>query len=40
MVLPVGDDVLAQSLRFVRYALVGLWVAYLAPWIFVKLRLA
>lgn len=40
MVLPIGDDLLAQSLRFVRYALVGLWVAYLAPRAFVKLNLA
>jgi len=40
MILPVGDDLLAQSLRFVRYALVGLWVAFLAPRVFVKLKLA
>ena len=40
VILPVGDDLLAQSLRFVRYALVGLWVAYLAPWVFVRLKLA
>ena len=40
VILPIGDDLLAQSLRFVRYALVGLWVAYLAPWVFVRLKLA
>jgi membrane-associated phospholipid phosphatase len=40
MILPTGDGFLPQSLRFVRYTLVGLWVAYLAPWVFVKLKLA
>ena len=40
MILPTGEGFLPQSLRFVRYALVGLWVAYLAPWVFVKLKLA
>ncbi len=40
MILPVGEGLLPQSLRFVRYALVGLWVAYLAPWVFVRLKLA
>jgi membrane-associated phospholipid phosphatase len=40
MILPSGEGLLPQSLRFVRYALVGLWAAYLAPWVFVKLRLA
>jgi len=40
MILPVGEGLVPQSLRFVRYALVGLWVAYLAPWVFVRLKLA
>ncbi len=40
MILPVGDGLIPQSLRFVRYAVVGLWVAYLAPWVFVRLKLA
>jgi membrane-associated phospholipid phosphatase len=40
LILPSGEGLLPQSLRFVRYALVGLWVAYLAPWVFVRLRLA
>jgi hypothetical protein len=40
MILPAGEGLLPQSLRFVRYALVGLWVAYLAPWVFVRLKLA
>jgi hypothetical protein len=40
MALPSGEGFLPQSLRFVRYMLVGLWVAYLAPWVFVRLKLA
>jgi membrane-associated phospholipid phosphatase len=40
MILPSGEGFLPQSLRFVRYGLVGLWVAYLAPWVFVRLKLA
>ncbi len=28
------------AFRFVRYALMGLWVSFAAPWMFVKLRLA
>lgn len=31
---------LAIPLRIVRYTLLTLWVAYYAPWVFVKLRLA
>ncbi len=30
----------AAGLRFVRYALVGLWGGVGAPWVFVRLRLA
>ena len=30
----------AGLLRFVRYALVGLWGGVGAPWVFVRLRLA
>jgi hypothetical protein len=26
--------------RAVRYALIGIWVSLVAPWLFVKLRLA
>jgi hypothetical protein len=31
---------LQAGLRFVRYALVGWAMTFLAPWLFVKLRLA
>ncbi len=39
-VLPGGEDVVALSLRYVRYGLVGLWVAGVAPLLFVRLGLA
>ena len=37
---PTEPTLLGQVLRFIRYAVVGLWVAYLAPRVFVKLKLA
>jgi hypothetical protein len=40
VLFPSGPDLLAQSLRFLRYASVGLWITYLAPRLFVRLRLA
>lgn len=39
-VFPDEPLVVALPLRFVRYALLLFWVAYLAPWVFVRLRLA
>jgi hypothetical protein len=39
-VFPRGETWLPFALRFVRYALVGLWVTYLAPLMFIRLRLA
>lgn len=33
-VFPRGDGVLVYSLRFVRYSLVGWWIAGGAPWVF------
>ncbi len=40
LILPSGEGFLPQLLRFVRYGLAGLWVAFLGPWVFVKLKLA
>ena len=37
VVLPRDDSVLAYGLRFARYALVGAWVAGLAPALFIRL---
>ena len=39
-ILPSGETLLAQFLRYVRYAVVGFWAVYLAPRLFVALRLA
>jgi len=35
-----GSYLLGQSLRFVRYAMVGFIVPGLAPWLFLRLHLA
>lgn len=40
VIFPQGDSLLAYSFRFLRYALVGLWVSLLAPLVFIKLRLS
>jgi membrane-associated phospholipid phosphatase len=39
-VFPRGESLLPYLLRFIRYALVGLWIAYLAPRLFILLHLA
>ena len=39
LVFPSGDDLIAYTFRFLRYTLVGFWVAGLAPYIFIKLGL-
>jgi membrane-associated phospholipid phosphatase len=36
---PRNTDVLSYTLRFVRYTLIGLWVAWLGPLVFEKLKL-
>lgn len=39
-VFPTEGEPLYAGMRFVRYALLGLWVGLGAPWLFIKLRLA
>ncbi|MCZ7547741.1 MAG: phosphatase PAP2 family protein [Anaerolineales bacterium] len=39
-VFPAGDDPAALVFRYVRYTLVGAWVAAGAPWAFAKLQLS
>jgi membrane-associated phospholipid phosphatase len=39
-VFPEGETLLAYALRYIRYSLVGFWVAGVAPMIFVRLHLA
>lgn len=40
VIFPQGDSLQAYGFRFLRYALVGLWVSLLAPLVFIKLRLS
>jgi hypothetical protein len=39
-VWPSGEDVIALVYRYLRYTLVGLWVAAWAPLLFVRVGLA
>jgi hypothetical protein len=40
LVFPRGDDWLAYTLRYIRYALIGVWITALAPLLFMRLGLA
>jgi hypothetical protein len=39
MLFPRDTSLVSQVLRFLRCALTGFWVAYGAPWVFIKLGL-
>jgi membrane-associated phospholipid phosphatase len=39
-IFPGGQDLLSWSLRYVRYALIGFWMTGVAPWAFLRLKLA
>jgi membrane-associated phospholipid phosphatase len=39
-IFPRGDAFLPYVLRYLRFALIGLWVSAGAPWLFLKLKLA
>lgn len=39
-IFPHGDDYASLGLRYLRYALVGFWVTFLAPSLFLLLKLA
>jgi membrane-associated phospholipid phosphatase len=39
MIFPRGDGFIFYLLRYIRYALIGLWVAGGAPWVFVRFKL-
>lgn len=39
-VFPEGETVFAYILRYLRYAIIGAWVAGGAPWVFLRLKLA
>lgn len=38
-IFPRGESLLPYLLRYLRYGLVGLWIAGLAPWLFMRLKL-
>jgi membrane-associated phospholipid phosphatase len=40
LIFPGGTTFVGYSLRFLRYGLVGIWIAYLAPMLFIRLNLA
>jgi len=39
-IFPRGESLLPFALRFIRYALIGVWITYLAPRLFIRLNLA
>jgi membrane-associated phospholipid phosphatase len=39
-IFPRDEHLLSYGLRYFRYALIGLWVSWLAPLIFIRLKLA
>jgi len=39
-VFPRGEDLASLSLRYIRYSLVGFWIIGLAPYLFIRLKLA
>jgi len=40
LVSPKADEPMYALFRLIRYGLVGAWVSYGAPWLFIKLKLA
>jgi hypothetical protein len=40
LVFPAGEDLLAYSLRYLRYTFVGFWIFAGAPWLFFRIKLA
>ncbi|PKN33871.1 MAG: phosphoesterase PA-phosphatase [Deltaproteobacteria bacterium HGW-Deltaproteobacteria-19] len=39
-IFPRGDSFVPYVLRYLRFALIGLWISAGAPWLFMKLKLA
>ena len=40
MIFPGGEDLIGLLFRFFRYTLIGLWLSFGAPYVFLKLKLA
>jgi len=39
-IFPRGESLIPYLLRYLRYGLIGLWIAFVAPWLFIRLKLA
>jgi membrane-associated phospholipid phosphatase len=39
-IFPRGEALLPYFLRYLRYALVGLWISGIAPWLFMRMKIA
>ena len=39
MIFPRDATLIPQILRYLRYTLIGFWIAYGAPWVFIRLKL-
>ena len=39
-IFPAGEGWLPNIFRYLRYALLGFWISYLAPLVFFRLKLA
>jgi membrane-associated phospholipid phosphatase len=39
-VFPDGENLVSYGLRYFRYALIGAWISWLAPYLFIRLKLA
>lgn len=39
-IFPRGETLLPHTLRYIRYGLVGFWISGLAPWLFIRMKIA
>jgi membrane-associated phospholipid phosphatase len=39
-IFPRGESLVPYLLRYLRYGLIGLWIAFIAPWLFIRLGVA
>jgi membrane-associated phospholipid phosphatase len=39
-ILPENETFISYALRYIQYALIGFWMSGLAPWLFIKIKLA
>jgi hypothetical protein len=39
-VLTESETFISYAARYIQYAAIGFWISGLAPWVFIKLRIA